>query len=113
MCGVGISHSRIFMNKYKATIRVKGQTINTMVFADSPLHARLILEYQFGMNCVVHAPTPVSEADTLKPIKPLPPDKYRLASMKKQKDALSKSIKAERDRQKIKNAQQQIFKATH
>ena len=86
--------------------------MNTVVFAESPLHARLILEYQFGMSSVVHAPTQVSEGDTLKPIKPLPPDKYKLASMKQQKDALSKSIKAERDRQKIKNAQQQIFKAT-
>ena len=101
------------MNKYLATIRIKGQRVSTVVFADSPLHARLIIEYQYGMGSVVNGPSPIRESDTLKPIKPLPPDKYRMASMKQQKDALTKNIKAERDRQKIKQAQQQIFKATH
>lgn len=101
------------MNKYKATIRIKGQTVSTVVFADSAIHARLIIEYQYGIGCVVNGPSPIKESDTLKPIKPLPPDKFRLASMKQQKDTLNKSIKAERDRQKVKKAQQQIFKATH
>ena len=101
------------MNKYKATIRIKGQTVSTVVFADSPLHARLIIEYQYGMDSVVNGPSPIRESDTLKPIKPLPPDKYRMASMKQQKDALNTRIKAERDRQKVKRAQQQIFKTTH
>jgi hypothetical protein len=32
--------------------------------------------------------------------------------MKQQKDTLTKNIKAERDRQQIAKAQQQIFKAT-
>ena len=100
------------MNKYQATIRIKGQSVSTVVFADSPLHARLIIEFQYGMDSVINGPRSISEADTLKPIKPLPPDKYRLASMKQQKDTLTKNIKAERDRQQVAKAQQQIFKAT-
>jgi hypothetical protein len=100
------------MNKYRATIRIKGRSVNTVIFADSPLHARLIIEYQYGLGSVINGPRPISEADTLKPIKPLPPDKFRLASMKQQKDTLTKNIKAERDRQQIAKAQQQIFKAT-
>ena len=100
------------MNKYKATIHIKGQAVSTVIFADSPLHARLIIEYQYGMGSVINGPRHINEADTLKPIKPLPPDKFRLASMKQQKDTLTKNIKAERDRQQIAKAQQQIFKAT-
>jgi len=45
------------MNKYFAAVRVKGQTVRTMVFADSYLHARLILEFQFGIGSVVRSPT--------------------------------------------------------
>lgn len=98
------------MKKYQAYIRIKGHHIRTAVYADSPLHARLILEFQFGMNCVLEGPSPISEADTLKPIKPLSPEKHRLASMRQQKQRLTKDIKAEQDRQKLKQAQQQIFK---
>ena len=101
------------MNKYKATIHIKGQAVSTVIFADSPLHARLIIEYQYGMGSVLNGPSLISESEMLKPIKPLPPDKLRLASMKQQKDALTKRMNDERDRQKVKQAQQQIFKATH
>jgi len=39
------------MNKYNVIIKIRGQAIHTSVFADSPVHARLILEYQFGIDC--------------------------------------------------------------
>ncbi len=111
------------MNKYLATVRVKGQTVRTMVFADSSLHARLILEYQFGIGNVVNNPTQSTKANeeytpldevisTLKPIKPLSPQQARIDSLKKQKDVATKNLKAERDRQKIAKAQQQIRMAT-
>jgi len=45
------------MNKYFAAVRVKGQTVRTMIFADSYLHARLILEFQFGIGSVDRLPT--------------------------------------------------------
>ena len=50
---------------------------------------------------------------TIKPIKPMNPKQYRLFSLKRNKDNAKQAYKAEKDRQKIANAQQQIFKATH
>ena len=110
------------MNKYLATIRVKGQSMQTMVYADSSFHAKLILEYQFGMGNVIGTPavstskesyTPLEEIiASIKPIKPLNPGAARIDSLKKQKAAVSKNLDAERDRQKIAKAQQQIHMAT-
>ena len=111
------------MNKYLATVRVKGQTVKTMVFADSSLHARLILEYQFGIGNVVNNPTQSTKAEedftpleevisTIKPAKPMNPQQAKLDSLKKQKEVTSKNLKAERDRQKVVKAQQQIRMAT-
>ena len=111
------------MNKYLATVRVKGQTVRTMVFADSSLHARLILEYQFGIGNVVTNPTQSTKANedytpldevlsTIKPIKPMNPQQAKLDSLKKQKEVAAKNLKAERDRQKVVKAQQQIRMAT-
>ena len=101
------------MNKYLATIRIKGQTIRLALFADSQIHARLILEFQFGMNSVVVSPSLIANESRgylmldevikaikpIKPIKPLSPAKARIASLNKQKDNLSKAIDAERKRQ--------------
>ena len=41
------------------------------------------------------------------------PQQYRLYSLKRNKDNAKQAYKAERDRQKVAKAQQQIFKATH
>ena len=110
------------MNKYLATIRVKGQSMQTMVYADSSFHAKLILEYQFGMGNVIGTPavstakesyTPLEEIiASIKPVKPLNPQAARIDSLKRQKAAVSKNLDAERDRQKISRAQQQIHVAT-
>jgi len=112
------------MNKYVATVRVGGTYVKTVVFADSAIHARLLLQYQFGMNSVINNPTQTNEdtqgyqtidevISTIKPQKPLTPQQARLDGLKKQKDNISKQLSAERNRQKIAKAQQQLFKATH
>jgi hypothetical protein len=44
-------------------------------------------------------------------IKPLTPEKARIKALKTQKDNASKALNAERDRQKIAKAQQQLVKA--
>ena len=91
----------ICMNKYIAMVRVKGQAIRTMVFADGLIHARLILQYQFGMDSVISAPTQVNE---VKIIKPLSPEQARLKSMKDRVKRDQAAVKAERARQIHKKA---------
>ncbi len=104
------------MNKYLASVRVNGQSIKTWVFADSALHARLIIQYQFGMNSLTASPV-LAEGDTedytklaevVKAHKPLTPQQARIKSLQTQKQNVSKQLKAERDRQKIQRAQQVI-----
>ena len=75
------------------------------VFADCPLHARLILEFQFGINSVVSSPVQVTEASA---IKPLTSDQVRIKSMQDRVKRDQQAVKAERARQKIKAAQQDI-----
>ena len=49
----------------------------------------------------------------IKPLKTLNPAQARLASLKKQKDDLTKRISAEREHQRATKIQQQNFKAAH
>lgn len=49
----------------------------------------------------------------IKPISSMTPEKARLDSLKRTKDAAAKNLKAERDRQKLKRAQQQIASVTY
>lgn len=105
------------MNKYVATVRVKGTSVRTLVFADSTLHARLILEYQFGIGSVIRSPAVAEGAtndfltldEVVARIKPLTPQQSRLDSLKRQKEIATKNLKAERDRQRVAKAQQQIL----
>ena len=53
------------------------------------------------------------EFQTIKPLKPLNPKQARVANLKRNVDIAKQAYKAEKNRQKIANAQQQIFKATH
>ncbi|WP_216264459.1 hypothetical protein [Polynucleobacter sp. AP-Kaivos-20-H2] len=96
------------MNKYQAGVRVKGQLVKTAVFADSPIHARLILQYQFGMNSVLTYPALISEVAT---IKPLSPEQARLKSMKDRVKQDQAAVKAERARQKIRAGQAELARS--
>ena len=96
------------MNKYQAGVRIKGQLVKTAVFADSPIHARLILQYQFGMDSIVSYPTAINEVAA---IKPLTTDQQRIKSMKNRVKQDQAAVKAERARQKIKTGQEQLVKA--
>ncbi len=97
------------MNKYQASVRVKGQLVKTAVFADSPVHARLILQYQFGMDSVVAYPTAIAEVAT---IKPLTPDQQRIKSMQARVKQDQAAVKAERARQKIRAGQAALVKTS-
>jgi hypothetical protein len=47
------------MNKYLVTLRINGQLIKSVVSANSAVHARLLCQYQFGMDCIQVAPTQI------------------------------------------------------
>ena len=95
------------MNKYQAGVRVKGKLVKTVVFADTPIHARLILQYQFGMDSIVSYPSAITEVAT---IKPLTPDQQRIKSMQDRVKRDQAAVKAERARQKIRAGQAQLAK---
>ena len=108
---------------YFSTVRLKGISVKTAVYADSSLHARLILEFQFGIGSVIIAPALTKQTNehhpmldevvaTIKPNKPLTLQQSRIDTLKKQKDVASNNLKAERDRQRIDKAQQQIRAVT-
>lgn len=91
------------MNKYLVKVRIKGQLVRTTIEADSAIHARLIAEWHFGMSSVLNLPSKLTEAN--------PTPNPRIDALKRQKDNVSKQLKAERARQKIQKAQQQISTA--
>ena len=105
------------MNQYIATVRIKGQSVRTAVFADCSIHARLILQYQFGMNSVINNPTILTREDrgyrsmeeVLATLKPKTPDQLNIDTLKNQKDQADKRLKAARARQKLAKAQKTIF----
>jgi hypothetical protein len=95
------------MIKQHVKLRVKSQLFKTAVFADSPLHARLILQYQFGMDSIVAYPIAITEVAT---IKPLTPDQQRIKSMQDRVKQDQAAVKAERARQKIRAGQAALAK---
>ena len=95
------------MKKYLASVRIRGQIVKMAVFAESSIHARLILEYQFGMNSLASAPVQVNEASA---IKPLTPDQAKVKSMQDRVKQDQQALKAERARQKITAGQKAMSK---
>jgi len=97
------------MNKYFCTIRVKGQAVRTVVFAQSTTHARLMIEYVFGMNSVVSHPV-LAEATT--PTTPATPEQQRLATLRATKERAAVALDAERKRQQAARAQKAMAAAS-
>ena len=93
------------MNKYLVAIRIKSQVIKTVIYADSTIHAKLLGEWHYGIGSVANTPTQIRE-QTL-----VAPQNTRLDALKRQKDNATQALKAERARQKIVKAQQQITTA--
>lgn len=116
------------MNKYLVTLRIRGQLVKTAVHANSATHARLLCQYQFGMDCVQVAPTQIHseghdypllddlkppasttikprppkppKTATIKPAKPPTPEQMRVTQLKANVDRQKEALKRERDRQK-------------
>ena len=94
------------MQNYIATIRIKGTHIKTLVHADSQVHARLLLQYQYGWDSIVASPV---LAETTQP---KTAEQLRLASLQANKRRAADALAAERQRQKISKAQQALRAAT-
>ena len=96
------------MNRYLVVVRVGGQLVRTVVFADSATHARLLVQYQLGMDSVVNTPVKVTAEhqdlpmfdSVIKTIKPLTPAESRIKSLKATVDRDRQALAAERLRQK-------------
>jgi len=96
------------MNRYLVVVRVGGQLVRTVVFADSATHARLIVQYQLGMDSVINTPVKLTAEQenipmfdsVIKTIKPMTPAQSRINSLKATVDRDRQALAAERLRQK-------------
>jgi len=93
---------KYWMHNYIASIRIKGNIVKTVVHAENSTHARLLLQYQYGLDCIVASPV---LAET---IKPKTPEQLRLDGLKANKERAADALAAERKRQKISNAQKAL-----
>lgn len=93
------------MKDYIATVRIKGQLVKTIVHAENSIHARLILQYHHGMDCVVSGPV-LSETTN-----PKTAEQVRIENLKANKDRATDALAAERQRQKVAKAQQALMAA--
>lgn len=85
--------------------------VKTLVFAESSVHASLLLQYQFGMNSIAISPTVATQTmegyrlldeviKSIKPIKPLTPAQMRVSSLQKNVERDRDALKAERESQR-------------
>ena len=44
------------MYRYQVYVKVKGSMVKTIIFADNDIHARLLAQYQYGINNVSISP---------------------------------------------------------
>ena len=90
------------MNMYSATVRVNGQFVKTAVVADSLIHARLLFQYQYGMDSLLSTPTQINETDSKRPPTP---EQARVKALQVQADRAKQAVKAEKAKQKIRMGQ--------
>jgi hypothetical protein len=93
------------MKNFTALIRVKGTTVQTSISADNAIHAKLLLQYLYGMNSIVGY-SAVSEGT-----QPKTPEQLRIDSLKANKDKAASALKAERQRQQVRKAQKTLANA--
>jgi hypothetical protein len=112
----------ICMNQYIATVRIHGRLVRTRIWADEPLHAKLLLQYYFGMGSIAagpvlgegnHSHLPYAEQlriheaaiDPIKPAKPRSPEQAQIDGLKARKDQAAQALKAAQQRQRVVKAQ--------
>ena len=113
------------MNTYIAPVRIHGRLVRTRIWADEPLHAKLLLQYYFGMNSIAAGPvlgegkhSHLPDAEQLriheaaiakiKPAKPRSPEQAQIHGLKARKDQASQALKSAQQRQRVVKAQKTL-----
>ena len=113
------------MKTYIATVRIQGRLVRTRIWADEPIHAKLLLQFYFGMNSIAAGPvlaegthSDLPDADQLrireaaiapiKPIKPRSPEQAQIDGLKARKDQATQALKAAQQRQRVVKAQKTL-----
>lgn len=116
------------MKTYIATVRIHGRLVRTRIWADEPLHAKLLLQYFFGFNSIAAGPalgecnlSHLPDAEQLrieeaaiapiKPTKPRSPEQAQIDSLKARKDQATQALKAAQQRQRVVKAQKTLQSA--
>lgn len=113
------------MNTYIATVRIRGRIARTAIAAESPLTARLLLQFLFGEGNVISQPVLAEDTAKRPPnaedlfikgpvdeevwsVKPKSPQQAQLDALKATKDRATQALKAARQRAKVLKAQQTL-----
>lgn len=113
------------MKTYIATIRIHGRLVRTRIWAEEPIHAKLLLQYYFGMNSIAAGPllgegnySHLPDADQLrieeaaiaptKPTKPRSPEQAQIDGLKARKNQATQALKSAQQRQRVVKAQQAL-----
>ena len=119
------------MKTYIATVRIHGRLVRTRVWADDPVHARLLLQYFFGMSSIAVGPAlgegdhshlpnaeelrvaetgikPIKPIKAITPSKPRTPGQAQIDALKTRIDQAKQALQAERQRQKVIKAQRSL-----
>jgi hypothetical protein len=116
------------MKTYIATVRIHGRLVRTRIWADEPLHAKLLLQYYFCMSSISAGPvlgegnhSHLPDAEQLriheaviapiKPIKPRSPEQSQIDALKTRKDHAAQALKAAQQRQRVVKAQKTLLAA--
>ena len=109
------------MNKYLASVRVGGTVVKTIVFADSATHARLLIQYQFGMSSLVSGPNQTSESEQnyplldslIKPKPPMTPAQTRIHGLQQSVERSREQLRLEKERQRQQRETNRLMKKTN
>ena len=99
--------------------------MRTRIWADEPIHAKLLLQYYFGMNSIAAGPvlgeghhSQLPDADQLrieeaaiaptKPVKPRSPEQAQIDGLKARKDQAAQALKSAKQRQRVVKAQKTL-----
>ena len=88
------------MDKYLVAIRIKGQVVKTVIYADSTIHAKLLGEWHYGIGNVANTPQRLAETQTT-------PEQQRINQLKQQLDTAKRTAKVTKLNQQQQKLNQQ------